>query len=337
MKKVFAFLITMSVLCTFFAGCEAQNDEETLSTPTGHAQTILKPDGSNATGTGSIPSQPSEWDNLVIDTVLYDENDIRVTVVGFERRPPSDSEALPVAPMVVNEEIPPEIIKYCDLYIDICIENNSDRNIRFDGEFFAVNGIAIGGYFLSEEIPAGQTGYDAIVLDCEILNYADIETLVSFESYVSIYDSDIDEHLYSASLNFETVLADSFHQPINDKGHVIFEAGGVTVAVQAVVREEGATVIWIFARNDGSEDVVLSNTGDVRVNGSEIGSFGGIALFKGTVGYESVRINDESLAREGIEEIESVRMWIGIEDLETGELLSSSEKRVEIYITEENE
>lgn len=215
------------------------------------------------------------------EVVVYDENDITITVTGLK-----DGS--------LGQEI------------KVKVENNTDKNITLSGSNYVVNGIMMDGS-LYVEVAAGKKANGHISFYSESLKVAGIEQLATVDCVdAHIYDSDSYDDLYQVPFSIETSIAGDYVQKIDDSGDVIFEDSGIKVISKGVVVDErsGVTVVLLVINETGKDIVIQSE--NVSVNGYTISAWMYNKVTAGTVCFADMNIWNGTLEENDIETVEEI-------------------------------
>lgn len=179
----------------------------------------------------------------VAETVIYDQNNIAVTVKGLE-------ESL-----------------FYGAEFNVLIENNSDVNIIVQSRNASINGFMMDPVF-SCEVAAGKKANDSISFMSSDLEIAGISTIQSLEMNLYIIDADTwDEIDESDVILIETDAVD-YVQKIDDSGKLAYEDDEIRIIVKTLESEESfwGSELCLFIENKSDRKITVQ-TRDCSVNG----------------------------------------------------------------------
>lgn len=231
-------------------------------------------------------------DITIAETVLYDENDIKVTAISYE-----DSWTGPD--------------------IELLIENNSNRNVDITDKLLSVNGYMMSSG-LYAEVAAGKKSNETLSIWSSELEQAGIETVADIQFYLSIVDPDSYDTIATSELLTLSTSASGFTQPVDDSGDVLYDENGIRVICKGLKQNAiwDGDVVFLIENNFGKAISVYAE--NVSVNGfmEDVGMWSD--LRDGTRIVDSMTLLDLSdLELETTDEIESIVFNLRIVEEET--------------------
>lgn len=230
------------------------------------------------------------------ETVLYDQDGVKLTVTGIE----------------TLEEV---------TYIHVRLQNETDKNIAVTSSQLVVNGITV-YTTMYMEAPAGETVDDHIILYSDDLRRAGISEIATVRSFFAeIVDSGTYDPLWPMSFSFETDAARYHEQYIDDSGEVLYESNGLTVIFKEVALDEFfGTTIWMLIRNDTGRDIVIQ-PGELTIDGRVEEALMSEPVADGTVRFSMMYLLDADQSDIVIDEIKNMTFDLKVLDFETFEPL----------------
>lgn len=286
MKKLFAFLFALCMLAGVMAGCTVDED-----TPLSGGNS-----GGNNGGTTKL-------DVTVEETVLYNENDVTVTVTGLSSG-------------FMGQEI------------KLRIENNSDKNVALSGSRFIVNGVMVSGN-MHIDAAAGKKSNDTLVLYNSDLELAGIEHIATFRTYgANLIDTDTYKTIADVTLEVRTSIADTYEQAIDDSGDVLFQQDGITVIAKQISDNLLGKAVILMVKNETGKDIYF-NADNASVNGYTVTTLVYDQIAKDTIGFVSIDLLSSELEENEITTIEEVTFTVKVMDADSlKEITSSDELKV---------
>lgn len=287
MRKLITQILVFGMLAAMLAGCADAPADDT-SKPTG-----TQPSGTTVT-------EPESAKEVTIDeTVLFEENGIKVTATGLKKG-------------------------LSGMELKVLVENNSDKNIAFSADEFVINGVTVSG-FGYVEAAAGKKANDTLAFYATELETAGIETIASIRGAdARVVDTDSFETLYAAPFSLTTSAADHVQQ-IDDSGDVVYSKDGVTVISQLLEDELYGKSVCLLVKNETGEDVIV-RADNVSVNGYTINGWLYDAVYSDTVRYCGLDFLSSELEENEITQIEDVTFTLKIVDPESFDTIAQSDE-----------
>lgn len=228
----------------------------------------------------------------VEEQVIYDKNDIKVTVTGYK----TDG--------------------FFGDALQLMIENNSSKNIGMStGDSVAINGIMIGDLFAIDVASGKKTNEELTFLSTD-LKAAGIETIKDIEFKLHIYDNESYDTIDDSDLITVTTNADKdFKQKIDESGTLAVDEKGVKIFVKKVDSEDsfwGADIYLLVENNTGKNISVYVE--DVSVNGFMAEPIYASTIRKDKVAFDSITFLDTDLEEQGITKIENIELSFKVVD-----------------------
>lgn len=319
MKKLLAMMLALCMVLAIFAGCAASpSDDDDTKKPNGNSSSQNKDDDKdddkdNDKDSDKDDDKDSDKDDndskkvTVEETVIYDENDIKVTVKSLDEG-------------------------WSGPELKVLVENNTDKDIAFSADEFIINGITLSG-FGYVEAAAGKKANDTISFYEEQLELCGIETIATIVGVdAHIFDSESYDDLYETPFSITTSAGADYEQIIDDSGDVLFESDGVTVIYKGMGEDMLGKTVNLLVKNETGKDITVEAE-DVSVNDFTITSWMYDKIYSDTVRYCTVDIGTSQLEENEIEEIEKVCFSISVTDPETYDTIAESDE-IEISVTE---
>jgi len=242
-----------------------------------NSQAIQQP-SADPTISGNVALEPLEV--TISETVLYNEDGIRITAKGIEET-------------------------FSGIDIKLLVENDTDNNIAVSCDDFVVNGITMYGYMYID-VAAGKKTNDTISFldtDLDVAGINQIATIKTFDAYIS----DTDTYLKTKDIAFEitTSLGEGYVQLVDDSGVRLYAQNGITVIAKKLTDDYmGATAV-VLIKNMSGDDVIVQAE-NVSVNGYTVSTLHSDAICDGTARFSEIDLYQSSLEENGIEEVEEL-------------------------------
>lgn len=203
--------------------------------------------------------------------------------------------------------------------VKVLIENNTDKDIRVDVEYAAVNDIMITGY-LYADVAAGKKSNEAISFYSEDFELGGITTIKTLDLVFDIYDSNsYDDIANSGIITLTTVGGEDYEQPFRSDGDVVFEQEGVKLVAQGLDMSGDSyygAELYFYIENNSGKAVTISAR-NISVNGFMMNGYLYATVFDGCVSYNVMTFYTEDLEENDIDAITELEASFEVYDPET--------------------
>lgn len=238
----------------------------------------------------------------VEESVIYDENGIKITVKGVS----SD-----------------DLMGTIDL--KLLVENSSGENLTVSAELCSVNGVMVTPLFIAEVAPEKKAN-ETLSIFVEELNRLEIDNIADISFELRIYNTDTYEDIAVTDVITVKTTADGLQQEINSEGKTIYEADGIKIVQQNIGKNDllDTTDIYFYIENNTDKNISVSYL-DASVNGYVITPVMYCALLPGTMAITTLSIFESDLTDNDIEEISEIEFVIDITDYDSWETIFQTE------------
>lgn len=308
MKKFASFLLS-ALLVLSLAACGSSGSTQSTASESSTSSTSSEAESSTAateepTATPEPTEEPSTQPTLE-ETVLLDENNIKVTATGLY------FSSVGIAP---------------DL--EVHVENNTDGDIVISsGEYIAVNGCMVRGIF-TIQVPAGESVDDYVMFLDDEFEEAGIETVSDIKLSVRALDADWNEICSSDYVTVKTSAYGTVENPSVD-GDVLYDEGGVKIVMLGTGEDEDLdfyfpTYVKLYIENNTDQDITIK-TLDFKANGEITQCSISGELLAGTRRFTELRLDANSCTQNGITELKDLSFYFSICDLMTHNEITKSD------------
>lgn len=237
----------------------------------------------------------------VTEQVVYNENDIKVTV----------------------EELTYE--EYSGPTLSFLVENNSDKDITVSSQNVTVNNIVFSAYMYAD-VNSGKKSYEEMSFyESDLISYGITEigkiefsfNIYEQETYDDIDDSDIITLVVNDKVEFVPV----------PKGEKIYSENGITIYTEKCDREDDDYYDYVtrfFVVNE-SDKYATIRCEDVSVNGFMIDPYCSVSVPAGKMAYTNLYFYESDLESNKIDDIEVVEFYFDIFDYNTYDDIDESD------------
>lgn len=192
--------------------------------------------------TGASEAEQETQDVTLAETVLFDQDGIRITATGLS----TDS--------------------LFGLELNLLVENDSAQNIVVQPNYCMVNGYMMDG-LLSADVAAGKKANDTLDFLSNALARCGIETIADIELDLVVSDGDSWQTLYETGpVILQTSAAGQYTQTYDDSGEEIYNQNGIRVVAKSVNDDLFGMGIKFYLENN-TDKAVIVNADNVSVNG----------------------------------------------------------------------
>lgn len=191
---------------------------------------------------GASEAEQETQDVTLAETVLFDQDDIRITATGLS----------------TDSLFGPEL--------NLLVENDSAQNIVVQPNYCMVNGYMMDG-LLSADVAAGKKANDTLDFLSNALARCGIETITDIELDLVVSDGDSWQTLYETGpVILQTSAAGQYTQTYDDSGEEIYNQNGIRVVAKSVNDDLFGMGIKFYLENNTDKTVIV-NADNVSVNG----------------------------------------------------------------------
>ena len=322
MKKLLALLLAICMILSMFVGCggssaDDEDDDEKTSDEAekeededeDENQSEKDPDADDESDEDEDADKEDDKEDdkndgkddtkteqpvdvSIEETVVYDENDIKITVTGLEEG-------------------------WSGMDVKVLVENNTEDDVYLSVDTVIVNGVTMygSGYV---EVSAGQKANDTLTIYSDELERAGVVNIATIQFVdARIVNADTYDTLFEFQFEVVTSLGEDYVQTVYDEGEVVYDEDGITVIMQGMYEEEYyGTHVQILVINDTDKDIVVE-VEDVNVNGYTMDAWLYDSVYAGTVCYCLLDLYESELEENEITEVETIEMEIVLIDWDT--------------------
>ena len=191
---------------------------------------------------GASEAEQETQDVTLVETVLFDQDGIRITATGLS----------------TDSLFGPEL--------NLLVENDSAQNIVVQPNYCMVNGYMMDG-LLSADVAAGKKANDTLDFLSNALARCGIETITDIELDLVVSDGDSWQTLYETGpVILQTSAAGQYTQTYDDSGEEIYNQNGIRVVAKSVNDDLFGMGIKFYLENN-TDKAVIVNADNVSVNG----------------------------------------------------------------------
>lgn len=301
MKRIISGFLVIIAMITMFSGCVSMvgmndNTKPLSTSPAGDT---------SGQGTNKNPEIPEKV--AVEETVIYNENNIKVTVKEMSEG-------------------------WTGPELKVLVENSTDKNISFAANEFIINGVTISG-FGYVEAAAGKKSNGTLNLFKEELETAGITAIATIRGMdAHIVDTDSFVTLFDTPFNITTNMGTEYVQTIDDSGDVVLQDCNVTVISRVLEENLLGKTVSLLVKNETGKDIVIQAE-NVSVNGYTITTFMYDTVYCDTVRFCGLELLSSELESNEIEEINEVTFTLKVIDPETYDTIFESEE-IQVFVAE---
>lgn len=233
--------------------------------------------------TTETPSSVSLQTASIEETVILDQNGLKITATGLE-----DS--------FMGDEL------------KLLVENNSGQNLTVQSHASSVNGYMITN-IMSIDVANGKKVNDALTLSASEMEDCGITSITDLAFTLHVFNTDTWEAVIDTPvIELKTNLSGTVTQTYDDSGNVVYDAGGIRIITKGKTDDSIlGPGIQVYVENNTSESIMVQ-TRNVSINGFMVDSYYSPEILPGKRSLSSLTISDISLTENGITDITSAEL-----------------------------
>lgn len=289
MKKLLSLLIALVVVISLSA-CGDLTGDPADKTPT------------STTSTTSSSSVSSSEAVTLSEQVIFDSNDIKVTVTGMDH----------------DNLFGPSV--------KVMLENNSSEDITVQTRKSSVNGVMADALF-SVDVAAGKKANDSITFLSSDLEIAGVTTIKDIEFSLHIFNSDTWDTIKDSDLITLVTSADpSFVQSFDDSGFVAYDEDDIKIVVKKLTSEDSllGSELYLYVENNSNAYLTIQAR-DVSINGFMVDPLFSCDVLPGKKAFDTMTFMDSDLEDNNITDITDLELKFHIFDADSWDTIKDSE------------
>ena len=237
----------------------------------------------------------------VEEQVIYDDNDIKITVKGLD-----DS--------------------WFGTELKVLIENNSDKTVMVQPRDTSVNGYMVTA-LMSAEVAPGKKINDGITFETTGLKECGIEQIATMEFALAVIDSETWDYIVETDpIIVDTSVANSYVQEYDDSGNVLVDYGDFRIIEKGL--SESSSVwgpgVILYIENNSDQNITVQ-VRDVSINGYMVESIISEDVLIGKKSITDLQFLSKDLEENGITDINDVEFYFHIFSWETFDTIYDSD------------
>ena len=235
------------------------------------------------------------------ETVLLDENGIKITAIGLEDG-------------------------WFGTDLKLLIENNGDKNVTVQARNSSVNGFMV-DTMMSEDVVAGKKANTTLTFSTGGLKEANITTVANMEFAFHIFETDSwDTYLDSAMIVLETSAADGYEQAVDDSGTVFYDTDGIKIVGKGLSTDDSifGPGLIVYIENNTEKNITVQ-VRDTSVNGFMVDPSMSQDVVSGKKAISAVTFFSSDLEGNGIEDITEIETSFHIFDMDSWDGIADTE------------
>ena len=304
-EKQAALVLSLALIGLQAAGCgstDSGTKTESVSTDTSAAAEETTAASAETAASASSEETAAGSSALVEETVLYDQDGIRITANGLEDG-------------LFGSEL------------KLLIENNMDKPVVVQAEDSSVNGYMVTTQ-MSADVDAGKKANDSLTFETSGLKECGIETIATMEFRFTILNPDnYDTIAESDVITLNTSAAENFTQTYDDSGTVLVDQGGVKIVNKGLSRDGsffGPGVIFYIENNTDQKITVQAD--NVSVNGFMVSSMMSEDLVPGKKAISALQFFSSDLEQNGITDVTNTEFKFHVFNSESWDTIFDSDQ-----------
>lgn len=306
--KGFKCTVSMILVLTVFAlmamgsGSSGSSEDKAITSVGNGSTDDTVSTGESADDGEEATDSANDTENIIIEeTVLLDEQDVKITATGLEDG-------------------------WMGTELKLLIENNSAQNLTIQARNASVNGYMV-DTMMSADVAAGKKANDELTFLTSALKECGIDTFAEIEFSFHIFTmEDWEDYLDSDLITVETSAAGTYVQEVNREGEVLYDAKGITIIGKGLSTDDSifgpGLICYIENNTDGN---ITVQARDTSVNGYMIDTIMSQDVIKGKRAITAVTFFSSSLEESGIEDISEIELSFHIFDMDSWDTIEDTD------------
>lgn len=305
-KKAWFWILAVLIVVIGAASCGGNDDVKKPANVQGDSSVTTPKEDDDTETTAPADEAPTPQQITIEETVIYDAHGITITATGIE-----DS--------LFGQEISLNIV------------NDSAKNVTVSSRDLSVNGYMMDTTGFYAQVAAGKKAIEDLTLYSSELNEAGIETVAKIEFIVHVSDSDTYDDIDDSDLVcLSTSAADSFVQPVDDSGDLVYDDNGIRIICKGLKEN----VIWdgavVFLIENTSKEYVTVHAENLSVNGYMVSETLWSDLRPDTRSIEAMYLLTlDEIGLDSVDEVEDIEFSLRIIDDDWNEIDTTDALRLE--------
>ena len=309
MLKKIVCMVMVIILSYSFNGCASvEKSSEIISDETDNGtgtsanfQESIDIESDDENADEFVPLPKFDDSATIEETVLYDENNIRITAISLE-------------------------YNYYSARLNLKFENMSEKNLEFFAETYGYSVNGINDYMIEDgymhiNVAAGESGEDYIEFAYNELYIHGITEIAEIQVGFDIQDEEYDD-IYTEPLTIKTNIAENHNY--EDSGYAtivqskalksaygldtlyfaqdkIYDSYEISIISEHYLINKNGERILILEVQNATDDTVYFKTNNITVND--------ISIYESTWNYESITANKKMLVTIDLDNILDEEEW----------------------------
>lgn len=292
MKKCFVFFILVTSVLT---ACGTKPTEAPSQTAV-EAESIASTVSTNQIGADQKISTETVVE--VAEQEIFNQDGVKVTVKGFDQ-----DAAGP--------------------YLNVLVENDTDKNINVQTRKSSLNGYMIDFSFSCEVAPGKKTN-DKMLMDLTSIEVSGVGKIYDIDFCLSISDGNFIHIAESDMIHLIRNLSEPYQQTYDDSGTTVYDQNNIKIVWKDFATADYYSALLFYIENNSGEEITVQ-VRDSSIDGFMVDPSMSVDVLPGKKAVDVMTIYNSDLESNGITDIKS---------LETSFHISSSDFTKTIVDTE---
>lgn len=212
---------------------------------------------------------------------------------------------------IVAKSISYPAYSYESVKLDLAIENRTDKQLIVTNDLLVVNGFDMMGS-MYEEVDPGATIEATLLLDDDVLRWAEITTIADLAVSFSVSSSDYSMMLDTPRTHLRTDAPEGFVQAVDEDGVCVWDDHGIKIIARHLEPCYGSSAELVLLIENRTSSYVYLATDTVKINGIAVDLFGNEMLSSNSYAISSLLIDEDALTAQNIQSIDSISLQFEI-------------------------
>ncbi len=284
MKKTTKITIALLLIALMLLTACGQTDDNTADTTKPDSTQSEQADNTSETDNNNDDAQNNDdnaasGDNLIAETVLFDQNGVKVSATAIEDDP------------------------MLGTTLQLMIENSTDQELELLYPYVAVNGYMVRQDLMFITAPSNDNEDGEIFILPETLKNAGVTEIGDIEMMFEVRDSEGMETIFKTDkIMLKTKLYDSVEHKKLDDGVEIYNQDGFRIVAKYAEKMLSVNQIVFFMENNSGHEIVLFSD-NLTVNGVNAQAMYTGSIPDGKMMIDGIMIFENHLTTADISEI----------------------------------
>lgn len=210
---------------------------------------------------------------------IFNQDGIKVTVKGFDQ----DSSGP---------------------YLNVLVENDSDRNIVIQTKNSSLNGYMI-DFLFSCDVAPGKKANDKILMDLRSIDLSGIGKIYDIDFDLVILDDNFSTIAENNNIHIDRNLSEPYTQTYDDSGTLVYDRNNIRIIWKDFGSDDTFSALLLYIENNSSDEITVQ-VRDTSVNGFMVNPTMSSDVLPGKKVVDAMSFYNSDLDLNGITDIKEI-------------------------------